>query len=98
MRALPEIRRILREHKDTLRERFGVRSLAIFGSYARGEAKEGSDLDILVEFERPVGWEIADLHRYLEELLGMRVDLVTPGALKRKPLLWQAVQEDLTYV
>ena len=55
-------------------------------------------MDILVELEGPVGWEIVDLHRYLEDALGVRVDLVTHGAVRRKPLLWEAIQEDLTYV
>jgi predicted nucleotidyltransferase len=45
-----------------------------------------------------VGWEIVDLHRYLEDVLGVRVDLVTRGAVVRKPLLWESIQEDLTYV
>lgn len=70
----------------------------LFGSRVRGEGQEESDLDILVEFEGPVGWEVVDLHRYLEEVLGMRVDLVTKEALIRKPLLWQAIQEELVDV
>jgi len=98
MKTLADIQRILSQHKDILRERFGVRRLAVFGSYARGEATPQSDVDILVEFERPIGWEIVDLHDYLEALLDMNVDLVTPGALKRKPWLWQSVQEDLVHV
>lgn len=98
MRTLEEVRDILSQHKEELRARFGVRRLGIFGSYARGENSPVSDVDILVEVEHPVGWEIVDLHRYLEDLLGLKVDLVTPGALRRKPLLWRSVQEDLVYV
>ena len=85
------------EHKNILHTRFGVSRIAIFGSYARDEPTPLSDVDILVELEHPVGWEIVDLHRYLEELLGVKVDLATVGALRRKPLLWQSVQEDLIY-
>jgi predicted nucleotidyltransferase len=55
-------------------------------------------VDILVEMDGSVGWEIVDLHRFLEDVLGIRVDLVTQGALERKPLLWESIQEDLTYV
>ncbi len=95
VKDLETIRRLLAEHKHELRERFHIRRLALFGSRARSEASEDSDVDILVEFDQPIGWEIVDIHRYLEELLGMQVDLVTPLALKRKPLLWQSVQEDL---
>ena len=98
MKSLAEIRHILTEHKALLRERFGVRRLAVFGSYARGEATPLSDVDILVDLERPLGWEVVDLHNELEALLGMRVDLVTEGALRRKPSLWEEVQEDLVYV
>lgn len=98
MKSLAEIQRILNAHKGVLRERFGVRSLALFGSYARGEATPLSDVDVLVGLERPIGWEITDLHDYLEAVLGVRVDLVTEGALRRKPLLWERVRGDLIHV
>ncbi len=98
MKTLDEIKAILLEHKQELRERFLVRQLGIFGSRARREDTPTSDVDILVELEQPVGWEIVDLHRYLEELLDMKVDLVTQGAVVRRPRLWQSIQEDLIYV
>lgn len=72
----------LAQHRDTLHA-YSVRSLALFGSVARDEATAESDIDILVEFETPVGmFEFLDLKEYLEELLGADVDLVTPRALK----------------
>ena len=98
MRTLKEIQELLLAHKKELRARFGVRRIGIFGSYARGEHNPQSDVDILVEFERPVGWEVVDLRDYLESLLGMKVDLVTEKALRRKPYLWESVQEDILYV
>ena len=64
MKTLGEIRRILAQYKPELRARFGVRELAIFGSYARGEATPLSDVDILVALERPLGWEIVDPRDY----------------------------------
>lgn len=97
-RKLEDIEAILRKHKEELRERFGVRSIAIFGSYARGEETELSDVDILVEFERPVGWEIVDLRDYLEELLGLPVDLITKNAAMSRKGLWEHIREDLVYV
>ncbi len=98
MKTLEEIQTILTLHKDTLRKRFGVRRLSIFGSYARKEPVPQSDVDILVELEHPIGWEIVDLHDYLEKILGLKVDLVTVGAFKRKPWLYQSVKEDLINV
>lgn len=97
MKDLAQIRAILALHKGELYTRFGVRRIGLFGSYTRGEQGSVSDVDVLVELERPIGWEIVDLHRYLEDLLDAKVDLVTAGAVRRKPLLWQAIQEDLVY-
>lgn len=83
MEKLEEIKRIIREHKLTLEKQFKVRSVAIFGSYARGEQEEGSDIDILVEFSEPIGFfAFLDLEEYLETLLGTGVDLVSKKALK----------------
>ena len=84
-----EILQVLRERRSDL-ERMGVKSLALFGSAVRGEAREGSDVDLLVEFQRPVGlFEFIDLKGYLEGLLGGRVDLGTPASLR--PQLRDAV-------
>ena len=98
MKPLNEIRKILRDHKGELKEKYGVKNIGIFGSYAREDQKISSDVDILVEFERPIGWEIVDLHDYLAGILGGKVDLVSKGAAVRKPVLWESVQEDLIYV
>jgi hypothetical protein len=98
MKTLEEIKATLMEHKLELRERYHVERIGIFGSRARQDDTPVSDVDILVELDQPVGWEIVDLHRYLEQLLHMKVDLVTKGAVSRKSPLWQAIQEDLIYV
>ncbi|MCS7301721.1 MAG: nucleotidyltransferase family protein [Fimbriimonadales bacterium] len=98
MRSLQDIQAILRQHMDELRERYGVKSLRIFGSYARGEQTPESDVDILVELEKPIGLRYFELWDYLEALLGVRVDLLTPNALRRKPRLQQQVQQELIHV
>lgn len=54
-------------------------------------------VDILVDLRPPVGWEIVHLQMRLEELLGLKVDLVTHNAVMRKPLLWRSIEEDLVY-
>ncbi len=75
--------RILRAHLPELRERYGVATLGIFGSYVRGEQREDSDLDVLVEFSRVPGlFEFVELKLELAELLGVDVDLVMKRALK----------------
>jgi len=82
MKTRAEIEHALREALPLLTARFHVKRIGIFGSYARGEQTEASDIDILVEFSAPIGWEIVDVKDYLEQLLELRVDLVTIPALK----------------
>jgi predicted nucleotidyltransferase len=78
-----ELIRVIREHLADLRERYGVESLGIFGSYVRGKQREDSDLDILVEFFRtPDLFEFVALKHELSDLLGVNVDLVMKDALK----------------
>jgi predicted nucleotidyltransferase len=89
-----EILEILARHRNELCE-YGVASLALFGSESREAATEKSDIDILVEFSRPVGMlAFLRLQHRLTEILGRRVDLVTPKALRpawRERILKEAV-------
>jgi predicted nucleotidyltransferase len=72
----------LAELLPTVRKRFGVRDLAVFGSVARGEASATSDLDVLVDFEGPATFDgFMGLKSFLEDTLGVKVDLVTRAAL-----------------
>ena len=97
MKTLSEIKEILRKHKKELKEKYKVKSIAIFGSYARGEQKETSDIDILVEFYKtPDLIEFVDLKYYLEDILGIKVDLVTKNALH--PMIREEVLKDAEYV
>ena len=77
-------------------ERYGVSAVSLFGSVARGESTEGSDIDLLVEFSRPIGlFQFVELKRALEEIFGRSVDLVTPKALKpqlRDQILKEAIR------
>ena len=76
---------ILAEHHQELRERFGVKSLRLFGSVARDEASEGSDVDVLVDFEEvPTLFGFLRLRTYLQDLLGAKVDLITETGLKER--------------
>lgn len=77
-----DILNALRKARPSL-ETFGVARLSLFGSIVRGEGRENSDVDLLVEFNRPVGlFEFVRLRRQLAEIVGRPVDLVTPAALK----------------
>jgi len=78
-----EVLEVLRTHKPILTERFGVTGLALFGSFARDQASEASDVDILVRFDRPATSETYfGVHFYIEDMLGRTVDLVTDKALR----------------
>ncbi len=78
-----EVLKVLRAHKATLSQRFGVTDLVLFGSVARDQASEGSDIDILVLFDGPTDWRrYFGAQFYLEDLLGRPVDLVTDKALR----------------
>lgn len=77
-----EVKRILKEQKEFLNREHHVSKIGVFGSYARDEHSESSDIDILVEFTRPVGFEFIELKDYLETIFNKSVDLVTVKALK----------------
>lgn len=96
MKTFEELKEILTQHKEVLREKFKVKKIAIFGSYVRGEQNQESDIDILVEFREPVGFLFIHLADYLEEILGAKVDLLTPDAIK--PNRRKYIMEDLVYV
>jgi predicted nucleotidyltransferase len=75
--------RILKEKKTELAKQYGVKSLSLFGSVARDEATSISDVDVIVEFSRPVGYfGLFALQDHLEKMLGCSVDLGTPDSLK----------------
>ena len=78
-----EVLNILRTHKTTLAERFGVVELALFGSFARNQSTSESDVDILVRFNEPAtSRSYFGVQFYIEDVLGHRVDLVTDKALR----------------
>ena len=84
---------ILRDHERDLRSDHGVKSLILFGSVARDAASPTSDVDLLVEFDRPTGYfGLVRLQLYLETLLGSPVDLGTPGSLR--PNILQAIERE----
>ncbi|SNQ62429.1 nucleotidyltransferase family protein [Candidatus Methanoperedens nitratireducens] len=96
MKSKDEILKVLKKELPSLKEKFNVKSIGIFGSYLRGEQTETSDIDMLVEFEAPVGFfKFIELEDYLSEKLGAKVDLVTPDALK--PLIKPHIMQEAVY-
>jgi len=74
----------LKELKPILRKDFSVVEIGLFGSYSDNTYSENSDIDILVEFERPIGWRYFTLEIFLENTFGRRIDLVSKSALKEQ--------------
>jgi hypothetical protein len=89
-----EILRKLEENREPIRG-FGVRRLGIFGSYARGEQTEASDIDFLVEFDRPTFENYFGLKFFLEKLFGCKVDLVFNDTIK--PRIRNTILEETVY-
>lgn len=73
---------ILRRELPYLKSAFGVKRIGIFGSFAKGIQKEDSDVDVLIEFERPIGLNFIELAEYIEKVLNKKVNIVTSGGLK----------------
>lgn len=96
MKTKKDIQQILRRELPGLKEVYPIRSLSLFGSYSRDEQNDASDIDILVEFEKPVGIEFIDLAEELESLLGQPVDLVSKGGVKEP--YFKEIEEDLMHV
>jgi uncharacterized protein len=89
------IRKLLLE-KEKLFKKFKLRSLAVFGSYSRGDQTSGSDIDILVEVDPSIGLKFVTLAQSLQELLGIKVDLVSSRAIKKK--YFELIKDELIYV
>jgi len=82
MRKQEEIENKLKSLKPILSEKYSVERIGYFGSYSRNEQNKKSDIDLLVEFRKPIGWDFFDLQELLERELKIKVDLVSIRALK----------------
>lgn len=96
-----KITEILSEKSEYLASEYGVKRIGIFGSYAKGTSHDPtSDVDIVVEFDRPIGFKFMELADYLEDILGKPVDLLTENVLQsiRHPHIAQSIRESIIYV
>ena len=91
-----EIVTVLKRHRDHLFRAYPIKSMAIFGSYARQENTDESDLDVLVEFNDRIGIRFIDLADEIEEIVGLKVDLVSKNGVKAEYL--KVIDPELIYV
>lgn len=77
-----KIVQLLEKERGYLAKEFGISKIGLFGSYAAGCANEESDIDLVVEFSRPIGFRFLDLVEYLETILGGKVDVLTPAGIQ----------------
>jgi uncharacterized protein len=97
MKKIEEIKSILENCKQEITEKYKVSEIGIFGSYIKGEQKETSDIDILVEFDVSIGLiKFIEMENYLSDLLGVKVDLVMKSSLK--PRIGKHILEEVVYL
>lgn len=84
------IKTVLNRYSSFLKNTYYVKNIGVFGSYARGDSKKASDIDLLVEFSEPIGFfRFIELEEFLSKVTGKKVDLVTKNALK------EAIRDDV---
>jgi predicted nucleotidyltransferase len=96
MNSLSAILSLILKNKPGLQKKYPIKTIGVFGSVARGDFNEESDIDILVEFEKPIGIEFIDLANELESILQQKVDLISRSGIK--PKYFKIIEKDLHYV
>ncbi len=97
MKTKEEVIKVLKRELPYLKENYGVSSMGLFGSYSRGEETEDSDIDLLVDFERPIDYfKLIDMEDYLKEKIGVEVEIVTRPALKDR--IKNRILKEVSYV
>lgn len=96
MHTQQEIQSKLKTIKPYLMEKYDIKSVGYFGSYARNEQNADSDLDVLIELNEGLGWSFFDIQMELEEFFNLKIDLVTKKALKKQ--LRKQILEDIVLV
>ena len=96
MKELATIKQIIKELKPELEKKFHVSSIGIFGSVARNDFSENSDVDIIVDFSQPIGIEFIDLADLLEEKFHEQVELVSRKGFK--PQYFSSIENEIVYV
>jgi uncharacterized protein len=93
---LAEIKEALQKLKPELAQKFHVQAIGLFGSVVRDDYTAASDIDIIVQFDQPIGIEFVDLADYIEQRLKRKVDLVSKNGIKEK--YYKAIESEIVYV
>lgn len=96
MESKDDIINKLRELKPVLKKDFAVKQIGLFGSFSQNLQTDKSDIDLLIELDRPIGWKFFSLEIYLEKILGRKIDLVTKNALKSQ--LRDSILQQVNYI
>jgi hypothetical protein len=96
MVQLDEIRQLLEQMKPELAKKFHVHTIGLFGSIVRDDFSPSSDVDIIVDFNQPIGIEFIDLAYYMEQRLNKKIDLVSRNGVKDK--YFKAIEQEIVYV
>ncbi len=94
------ILQILKENQSFLSKEYGVKRIGLFGSFSRETNTQYSDIDLVIEFSQPIGFQFIDLADYLEAILGVSVDILTPAGIEgiRIPHIAKEIRESIVYV
>jgi len=95
-----DIIKVLREKLPYLNSEFGVRRIGLFGSYSVGNPNENSDLDIIAEFEKPIGFRFVEFAEYIEQLFDKKTDILTPAGVNaiRNKQIADEIERTIVYV
>jgi predicted nucleotidyltransferase len=97
MKKLTAIKKIIRDHKALLRDRYNINRIGVFGSYTRGDTHSGSDVDVLVEFSEPISLiQLVSLENYLTDIVGLKVDVVPKDDIRKE--LKDTILKDAVFV
>ncbi len=91
---------MLRKELPYFVSRYGVKRIGLFGSYAKGTQAEDSDVDVVVEFDRPIGLKFVEFGDYLEKILGRKTDILTPAGIEgiRIKRVADSIRDSIVYV
>ncbi len=95
-----QVIKVLRENRPHLLAHYGAKRIGVFGSYAKGLADEESDIDVVVEFDPPIGFRFVEFAEHLERLLGRKLDVLTPAGIQaiRVPGVAKDIAASVVYV